>query len=303
MTKKGDGLPVHELMEDRVAMGLQAETIRHTLPVDKWDQVTPEEFQSYMRPIGKPLIVTNGMNHWKAMRSWTFEFFKTRYGDDRTYVSNALKFKIWEEEVTLKEYLDYIALLGGTRLHRLQEQCKLTTPLYAYDYQPFGKHPELLEDFRLPLFVDDWCEHFSESFKERFFPFWQGWILFATEGAVSHLHKDAFSTITWFAQIRGRKRCILFSPEDSKFLYKGRVHPLQPDFDAFPLSQYARPFECLLEPGDMLFLPPTWWHHVITLEKSITISYNIVNHINFGYYIRGIYGQRLPQRLSLLPVE
>ncbi len=53
----------------------------------------------------------------------------------------------------------------------------------------------------------------------------------------------------------------------------------------------------------MLFLPPNWWHCVITLEKSITLSYNIVNHINLGDYLRGLFGHELPGRLSRFPLD
>ena len=36
--------------------------------------------------------------------------------------------------------------------------------------------------------------------------------------------------------------------------------------------------------GELLFIPP-WWHHVVSLEKSITVNYNFFNRVNFGGYL------------------
>jgi ribosomal protein L16 Arg81 hydroxylase len=30
--------------------------------------------------------------------------------------------------------------------------------------------------------------------------------------------------------------------------------------------------ECVLEPGDILYIPSCWWHNVITLSPSISIN-------------------------------
>ena len=45
----------------------------------------------------------------------------------------------------------------------------------------------------------------------------------------------------------------------------------QPDNMAFP-EFAALPFcECVLEPGQMLYVPPRWWHYV----KALTISFSV----------------------------
>ena len=86
----------------------------------------------------------------------------------------------------------------------------------------------------------------------------------------------------------GRRRFTLFPPEQLKNLYVGPldftpagqsvslVDFARPDFERFPLFaealRHAQAAE--LEPGDALFIPSMWWHHVEGLEPfNILINY------------------------------
>jgi hypothetical protein len=78
----------------------------------------------------------------------------------------------------------------------------------------------------------------------------------------------------------GRRRFILFPPEQIHNLYMGPLDPTpagqpvslvdfsQPDFDRFP--RFAQALEAgmvaELEPGDALFIPSMWFHHIEGLE-------------------------------------
>jgi ribosomal protein L16 Arg81 hydroxylase len=118
-------------------------------------------------------------------------------------------------------------------------------------------------------------------------------VLIGPKGSLSNLHVDFLHTHSYLAQILGRKRCVLFSPHDSTALYDGKVDLDLPDFERFPLFRDATAFECTLEPGEVLFTPHRWWHHVVGLEKSITIAYNFFNRVNFSDYLADLL-QRLP---------
>jgi ribosomal protein L16 Arg81 hydroxylase len=99
------------------------------------------------------------------------------------------------------------------------------------------------------------------------------------------LHYDFLDSHAYLAQIVGRKRCLLFSPDDSPGLYSGKVDPDRPDWDKYPLFRQVTTYFCILEPGEILFIPSRWWHHVVALEKSITLNYNFFNRINFDAYL------------------
>jgi ribosomal protein L16 Arg81 hydroxylase len=52
-----------------------------------------------------------------------------------------------------------------------------------------------------------------------------------------------------------------------------RVDPELPDLRQFPRFARAHPVGCILEPGEMLFIPGRWWHHVRALDESVSLSF------------------------------
>ena len=99
-------------------------------------------------------------------------------------------------------------------------------------------------------------------------------------------HYDLSSNIA--CVVAGRRRFTLFPPEQLVNLYVGpleftlagqpisMVHLDRPDFDRYPKfrdalaqAQFAE-----LEPGDALFIPYMWWHHVESLAPfNVLVNY------------------------------
>lgn len=46
----------------------------------------------------------------------------------------------------------------------------------------------------------------------------------------------------------------------------------RPNLDLFPNYRRVSAYEALLEPGDLLYVPPLWWHHVEALSASVSLS-------------------------------
>ena len=115
-------------------------------------------------------------------------------------------------------------------------------------------------------------------------------LFIAANGVNSELHIDTFGSNFWMAMLQGKKRWTLFSPADKNFLYPDyddsldpvfQVDLRNPDLSAFPLLSLTHPQQCVLEPGDLLFVPSGCAHRVENLTLSLAISANFVDLSNF----------------------
>ena len=99
-------------------------------------------------------------------------------------------------------------------------------------------------------------------------------------------HFDEYSNIA--CVVAGRRRFTLFPPEQIANLYVGPldfaptgapislVTVTEPDFGRFPKFREALGHAQVAElaPGDALFIPPTWWHHVESLQPfNLLVNY------------------------------
>ena len=88
--------------------------------------------------------------------------------------------------------------------------------------------------------------------------------------------------------VAGRRRFILFPPEQITNLYLGPVldtpggvpislvDDSEPDFDKFPRYKEAleNAQEAILEPGDARYIPSLWWHGVTSLDRfNVLVNY------------------------------
>ncbi len=46
----------------------------------------------------------------------------------------------------------------------------------------------------------------------------------------------------------------------------------EPDLHRFPRFAAARSLECMLEPGDVLYIPPLWFHHVTCMGFCASVN-------------------------------
>lgn len=290
-----------------------------TIQIERLHGLSQEEFnRQYLQGVGKPVIVADAIQEWPARRKWSFEYLKKTYGSDTIVVGVGLQSRILKM-TNLAAYIDYLDkadqdlpgfwLDPATALPRAEPIEPAMSPFYLVDWHAFKQHPELFEDIQPgPRFVDDWVLALNPLMRSLFEwtaerDYWD--ILIGPAGSFSKLHVDYWKTHSCLAQIQGSKRCILFSPEDSEFLYGGHVNPEQPDFHRFEKFANATFFEGIIGPGDVLFQPSGWWHTVRAQEKSVTVSHNFFNHRNvnehLGYALRAL--PRLVSGLEAGPEE
>ena len=59
----------------------------------------------------------------------------------------------------------------------------------------------------------------------------------------------------------------------SKIPFMSQASLSAPDYERFPRLRKAKPLIVDLGPGDLLFLPPGWWHQVTTPVPTISIDF------------------------------
>lgn len=219
-----------------------------------------ERFRSQHLRSRRPVVLRGAIDGWPA-REWTPELLSERFGDLEvpTYLFDEGRFEtdpktgLVESSVNLGEFLDGAA--NGA-------------PISHYVRWPIrGRSGALADDLPVPPV----CGR-AMRLKRNV------WI--SSPGQLTHLHMDLPHNL--LAQIYGTKRVVLFSPAESRRLYRYPIHRAlphlsrvdveRPDLVAFPRFAKAHGHHAVIQPGDMLYIPPRWWHYVRSLGLSITVN-------------------------------
>ena len=163
---------------------------------------------------------------------------------------------------------------------------------YLAQHELFQQIPQLKQD----LLVPDYC-FLGESDDVKV----NAW--FGPKGTISDLHFDPDHNL--LAQVVGRKYIRLYDPRHSEALYPNeaklthntsqvflcrflymrfellvrmqtgctQVDVEHPDLALFPAFATAPFVECVLDRGELLYIPPTWWHYVRSLSVSFSVSF------------------------------
>lgn len=234
-----------------------------------------EEFLDAYYALNRPVVIQGAFDDWAARTEWTGENLKRRFGDRRVevqgnrdkspnYEIDQVKFR---QEMSFGEFVDITETAGQTNN-------------YYITANNSGKNKEALKEVwgdikLLPYLKED--------------PANNGFFWFGPAGTVTPLHHDL--TNNFMAQVRGRKLVKLIAPYDYAYLYNNRhcyspVDPENPDYEKYPLFKEATVIDCTIGPGDLLFLPIGWWHHVRGLDISITMTFTNFVYDNdfFSFY-------------------
>ena len=239
--------------------------------IERIEQPTREIFQRNFLSPRKPVIITGAMKSWNALTLWTTDYLNAVIGNTEVDISvsqNSLFTGNLENGFAkLRQKMNF------TELINLLQKDKLTDNYYYLQQQSIpANFPKLFSDIEFPEYFDK---------KLLIDPtIWIG-----SGGNISPLHYDAMDNL--FAQVSGRKRFLLFDPQqtsslypfpaDSKIPHMSQINIDKPDFDKFPNFPKAKYFECVIKAGEILFIPVFWWHQVYSLENSnnkLNISVN-----------------------------
>ncbi|XP_010793432.1 lysine-specific demethylase 8 [Notothenia coriiceps] len=240
--------------------------IREEVAIPRVKRPSLESFNTnYLLPL-KPLILEGTIEHWPALNQhpWSIEYLRSVAGCRTVPVEVGSRYtdEGWSQTLlTVNEFIDrYILNKDGVKGSG-----------YLAQHQLFDQIPELKADIRPP----DYC-CLGEGDEEDITV--NAW--FGPGGTVSPLHQDPQQN--FLAQVVGSKYIRLYSPEDTDKLYPhqsqllhntSQVDVENPDTERFPEFAKAPYLECVLQPGDVLFIPVQHWHYVRSLELSFSVSF------------------------------
>ncbi|RXZ36285.1 cupin-like domain-containing protein [Oxalobacteraceae bacterium CAVE-383] len=243
---------VTSISEMREAILLAARALPPISAIPRMGKLDAAAFRAHAAK-GLPFIITGLVGKW-PLSALTPQTLRERFGELRVrarvgdYINTAFAPDRAMQDMSLLAYLELVA--GNTQ-----------------DLPPYVGNLEL----RALNSLCYWPAYFNKMGPPRF---WLG-----PSGTVTPLHCDYDDNI--FAQIWGAKRVFLSPPHHDEFLYAREANallfgspfnPEAPDFDKFPLARQATMIECVMQAGELLYVPAGWYHQVRALTFSLSAN-------------------------------
>ncbi|XP_033754719.1 bifunctional peptidase and arginyl-hydroxylase JMJD5-like [Pecten maximus] len=235
----------------------------------------------------QPVIITNAMSHWPAMnnRRWSLNYLRKIAGYRTVPIEIGSKYtddKWTQKLMTVSEFIDQFLTIETSNVKTDKgSRLKQDEPIgYLAQHQLFNQIPELQDDIVIP----DYCllggtgsEYSNTSDEDVEDVDINAW--FGPKGTISPLHHDPKEN--FLAQVVGRKYIRLYSEAMTPYLYPhdgfmdntSRVDVENPDYVTFPRFKNATYQDCVLNEGEMLFIPRKCWHFVKSLSVSFSVSF------------------------------
>jgi len=253
---------------------MKTETLYKTTKVDKVENISPSDFtENYLNP-RQPIVISGISKKWAAFNKWTPEYFKEKCGNKQVALYNNKQSDAYtpvnkpDEYMNFAEYIDLII--------------SQPTDLRIFLFNVFKNIPDLCNDFNYP---DELMDTFLKKYPMLFF---------GGAGSMVHLHYDMDLSHIFLTQFYGKKKVILFAPEQSRKLYRmpfmvqSFIDVEVPDYNKYPALKHVESFECIMEHGDTLFIPSGYWHYMYYVEGGYALALRALDK-SFGTKIQGLY--------------
>ena len=234
-------------------------------PTDRHASVPEVRFTSHAEfyrthPVALPAVFRGLARDWPAVRKWDLDFFARHYRDT-TAVQIDQQGLYGEGEQSRYVVSTLGKLVDSIRAGR--RECLRFVPI-------IDDNPELKNDLDM-----QWLAGFRSRFALR--EFTQFFLAPAATFTPVHCAHESNA----FVQVHGRKRWLLWPARYQPLI--GPVCDRRPYFHADylpgaaaaepPLGAYAPALEVVLDPGDVLYVPPFVWHYVENVTTTIAAAY------------------------------
>lgn len=233
---------------------LQFKPLRLSIPTYQ-NEINPKVFRQVFLNKGKPVLIKNGAKNWKAFEKWDFDFFKNNYGHHPVLLTNHKN--LGDDNDQRTELTDLANIIDGL---------SLGSKKYARFNPLLDVHPVLKNDLDRT-----WLNKIMKLGLKNHHVLFIG-----NQGTKTNIHNAGNENI--FVEIRGKKRWLLWNQNATYFLNPevnrgpakaSNINPREPNQAVFERIPY---YECILEPGDIIFIPSYLWHYVENITPTIGVG-------------------------------
>jgi len=233
-------------------------------------ELSPEAFRREFLQRARPVVLKGFAKSFPAVGRWSPEFFRDTYGDFRIQAVDGQGWAV-DDDATGAADVEVRHMTLAEQVTRMLEG---GSDYVSFLTELFTRNPELGKDIDVPglsAYIEPprWTP-------EPIFKFFMG-----AGGTSTQWHCAELQN--FFVQIHGTKEWRMCSPDWTPCLYPrvislsqqychGMVDFRNPDLERYPLYAHAPVRRVVLEAGDVLYVPPFWWHCVLNPEVSIGLA-------------------------------
>lgn len=247
------------------------------MQVERRERMSVNDFTQSHIETNKPVIITDGMSDWKAMSLWTPDYFRTTLGSFEVQLyDNAFNFiglSCLSDYIT--EYFNQNIPIDPHSIPYVRAYCKFRNVDFLWADQLFS---HLQNDWTLPYFLPKSDYLLPYQTTKTIQPNQQACpakgLFISAKGCATHFHIDPWCSDAVLCQIQGEKEVTLISSEqlpstliDMNNLNSNELRPY-----------FAHAHRDILKPGEILYIPNGWIHHVASLSDSISLTWNFVHN-------------------------
>lgn len=225
--------------------------------VDTVDSIDKEYFNTHYGFPGIPVLFKKAFLNWSIRTKWTFDYVDTKLND-----TAAPEKKMENGELQAMTIAEYINKGDPSLYYKTSNHLK----------------NELKDDYTTPDCFDCWYSTTKVGRPNNRL----SWLYVGVRNTFSELHRDIWWTSAWNYLIQGRKLWLIYPSTYSEMIGrdKERYNIGGKKIDSIE-NDMLRPLICIQESGEMVFVPGDYYHAVINLEDSISLTENFMNETNY----------------------
>ncbi len=227
--------------------------------IQRVSKISKNEFlEKFVLP-QKPVVVESFSERWPAYEKWDLDYISNLSGEKIVplYDDRPVDYKEGFNEPHAKMKMsEYIKLLKTK-----------PTNYRIFLYNILKEVPQLQHDFEYPKLGLRLLKKLPMLF-------------FGGTNSTTFMHFDIDLANILHFHFAGKKKCIIFPPNQTKYLYKipyslisrEDINFDEPDLKKWPALKMAQGYKTNLNHGDMLYMPEGYWHYMKYLTPGFSMS-------------------------------